>query len=156
THSSRVPTCRGAEGAADDRRTEAVVPLPPARAPAAAGGLPARLRPPPFGQQRVADRLRLRERPAAPATGAVRVAPLRQGGAPQPAAPALPRSVPADAARDAHRAGPDPDPAGWRAAVAGGVEGGAAAPGGAGRPQAGAGVQADMIAALRTLLATLL
>src|SRR5262249_21378163 len=133
-----------------------VIYLPSRRAPAPVGRLPPGVRAPPLSERRVVDHLRLRERAAALAPGAVGVAQGRQGDAAQPAAAAVPGGLPPDAPRAADRPGPGADPARHRRAATGGAEALAAAPGRPAGPQAGAGGGAGMIATLLRGLRALL
>src|SRR5207244_13553472 len=110
--------------------------LPSARAPAPPGGLQARLRPPPFRQRLLLDRLRLRAPVALPAPGPVSVAQVRGCGRAQPAAAAVRRGVPTDAPRGAGRVRPCADPAQAGPTGVRAVEKGVAAPGQPGGPAA--------------------
>src|SRR5262249_48209880 len=120
-----------------EKRTPHAFHLPPRRAPSPSPRLPPGLRPPPLGERRRADRLRLSQRPTPPSPRTVGVAERRPGHAPQPAAPPVPRGLSPDAARNADRPRPDPDPAASGGADAGGVEACAAAPGAPGGAKAG-------------------
>src|SRR5262249_18494677 len=88
--------------------------------------------------------LRLRERAAVPAAGAVGVAQVRPCHAPQSAAPPVPRGVSPDAPRDARRAGPGADSARPGRAAVRRTEGVPAAPGTPGRAQADPGGETAM------------